>query len=245
MDEQIRIAMWSGPRNISTAMMRAWENRADTEVLDEPFYGAYLATTGLEHPMREAVLAHHPTDWETCVELCTRGGSAPIRYQKHMCQHMIDEAPRGWMRGVRHAFLIRSPQAVAASFFKGWPEMTAEDLGFRLEAELFDRVCQSEGKAPPVLEADDVLAAPEAALRALCAALGVPFDPAMLSWPPGRRSSDGVWGAHWYGSVETSTGFSRPRPSPSLPRGLEGVVEACLPHYQRLRAHRVFCAAPR
>jgi hypothetical protein len=139
--ETIRIAMWSGPRNISTAMMRAWENRADTQVTDEPFYAAYLATTGLDHPMREAVIAAQPVDWEECARLCAGETGTPIHFQKHMCQHMIAQAPLGWMAACRHAFLIRPPEAVAASFHKGWAGMGADDLGFRRQAELFDHVC--------------------------------------------------------------------------------------------------------
>ena len=236
--ETIRIAMWSGPRNISTAMMRAWGSRADTEVTDEPFYGAYLAATGLDHPMRAAVIAAQSTDWEACARFCAGGVDAPVHFQKHMCQHMIAEAPLGWMASCRHAFLIRPPEAVAASFHKGWAGMGAGDLGFRRQAELFDQVCEMTGQAPPVLEASDVLAAPEAMLRALCAALGVAFDPAMLAWPAGPRASDGVWGAHWYGRVEASTGFAPDRPPGPVPAGLKGIVAECRPYYERLYAHR-------
>ena len=237
--ETIRIAMWSGPRNISTAMMRAWGSRADTEVTDEPFYAAYLATTGLDHPMRAAVIAAQPVDWERCARFCADGVEAPVQFQKQMCQHMIAEAPLGWMASCRHAFLIRPPEAVAASFHKGWAGMGAGDLGFRRQAELFDQVCERTGQAPPVLEASDVLAAPEAMLRALCAALGVAFDPAMLAWPAGPRASDGVWGAHWYGRVEASTGFAPDRPPGPVPAGLKGIVAECRPYYERLYAHRL------
>ncbi|MHA1529326.1 MAG: HAD family hydrolase [Alphaproteobacteria bacterium] len=241
--ETIRIAMWSGPRNISTAMMRAWENRADTVVTDEPFYGAYLAATGLGHPMRAAVIAAQPAGWEECARFCARGvpmaGGAPVHYQKHMCQHMIEAAPLGWMAACRHAFLIRPPEAVAASFHKGWAGMGADDLGFRRQAELFDHVCQMMGRPPPVLEARDVLEAPEAALRRLCEALGVAFDPAMLAWPSGSRPSDGVWGAHWYGRVNRSTGFAPYQPPGPAPAGLEGIVAECRPYYERIYAHRL------
>lgn len=231
--------MWSGPRNISTAMMRAWENRADCRVTDEPFYAAYLATTGLDHPMREAVIAAQSADWQECARRCTEDLDAPIHFQKHMCQHMIAQAPLGWMAACRHAFLIRPPEAVAASFHKGWPEMRADDLGFRRQAELFDHVCQIAGSAPPVLEARDVLNTPEVALRALCSALSVPFDPAMLRWPQGPRNSDGIWAAHWYERVNQSTGFAPYRPPGPVPNGLEGIVEECRPYYERMSAHKL------
>jgi len=241
--ESIRIAMWSGPRNISTAMMRAWGSRADCRVTDEPFYGAYLEATGLDHPMRAAVIAAQSTDWRECARFCAGGvpmaGGARVHYQKHMCQHMIGAAPLGWMAACRHAFLIRPPEAVAASFHKGWPGMGADDLGFRRQAELFDHVCQMTGRSPPVLEARDVLEAPAAALRRLCEALGVAFDPAMLAWPAGPRASDGVWGAHWYGQVNASTGFAPYRPPGPVPAGLEGIVAACRPYYERMKAHRL------
>ena len=237
--ETVRIAMWSGPRNISTAMMRAWENRADCEVTDEPFYAAYLAETGLDHPMRAEVLAAQSVDWQVCARHCESEVSAPIHFQKHMCQHMVAVAPLGWMRACRHAFLIRPPEAVAASFYKGWAEMGTDDLGFRRQAELFDDVCQHSGEVPPVIEARDVLEAPERALRALCAALGVAFDPAMLAWPAGRRGSDGVWAAHWYARVEASTGFALYRPPGPVPSGLQPIVEACRPHYELMHAHKL------
>ena len=145
--ETIRIAMWSGPRNISTAMMRAWSSRADTQVVDEPFYAAYLASTGLGHPMREAVLASQSQNWDEVARACATDDRAPIVFQKHMCQHMLPEAPLGWMDACRHAFLIRPPAEVAASFNRKWAGMTADDLGFRRQAELFDRVCQLTSEA--------------------------------------------------------------------------------------------------
>ena len=244
MPETIRIAMWSGPRNISTAMMRSWGSRADTAVMDEPFYAAYLAATGLPHPMRDEVIAAHPTDWAAIAQDCAtreyrvRDGVAVV-YQKHMCQHMIDGAPRGWMARVRHAFLIRPPAEVAASFSDRWEEMRADDLGFARQAELYAHVCHLTGTAPPVLEARDVLSDPEGMLRALCRALGVGFDPAMLAWAPGARPTDGVWAAHWYAAVMRSTGFAPPRQTRPLPAALRPIVEACQPHYDQLAAARL------
>lgn len=231
--------MWSGPRNISTAMLRAWGSRADTAVTDEPFYACYLAATGLDHPMREAVLAAQPTDWEAVARACAADTTAPIHFQKHMAQHMLAEAPLWWMEACRHAFLIRPPEAVAASFHDRWPGMGADDLGFRRQAGLFDHVRALTGRVPPVIEADDVLRAPERALRALCAALGVAFDPAMLAWERGPRASDGVWGAHWYARLYETTGFARPRPAGPVPEGLEAIVAECRPFYERLRRHRL------
>ena len=239
MSDTIRIAMWSGPRNISTAMMRAWGSRADTEVTDEPFYACYLAATGLDHPMRDEILASQPTDWETVARSCAADTGSPIHFQKHMTQHMLPEAPRWWMAHCRHAFLIRPPEAVAASFRERWDGMRAEDLGFRQALELYEEVRALTGRTPPVIEADDVLRAPEPALRALCAALDVPFDPAMLSWKPGPRASDGVWGRHWYRRLWQTTGFAPPRPAGEVPAELAPVVAECRPFYEALRARRL------
>lgn len=235
----IRIAMWSGPRNISTAMMRAWESRPDTTVSDEPFYACYLAATGLEHPMREAVLAAQPTDWQAVARACAADTGRPLHFQKHMAQHMLPEASLWWMATCRHAFLIRPPEAVAASFRERWPGMRADDLGFRRQAELFDHVRALTGRVPPVIEAEDVLRAPERTLAALCAALDVGFDRAMLGWAPGPRPSDGVWGAHWYRRLYETTGFAPPRDPGPVPAELAEIVAACRPFYERLRAHRL------
>ena len=238
----LRIAMWSGPRNISTAMMRAWENRLDTAVADEPFYAFYLATTGAEHPAREEIMASQPTDWRRVVETLTGpvpGGRA-IFYQKHMTHHFLPEIGRDWLDAHTHAFLIRAPAQVIASYAETRSAPRLEDLGFLQQAEIFDRVADRLGHAPPVLDAADVLRDPATTLTALCEALGVEFDARMLSWPPGPRPTDGVWAKHWYSAVERSTGFNRMRAAAKpVPPRLEGLVEDSLPIYERLAAFRL------
>jgi len=243
MDEPIRIAMWSGPRNISTAMMRAWEARGDSIVMDEPFYGAYLAETGRDHPMKDDILAHHPTNWDAIALDCATRGGARVVYQKHMCQHMVAAAPLGWMAACRHAFLIRPPEEVVPSLHGKLDDTGETDTGFRRQAELFEHVRRMAGRSPPVIEARDVLESPEGMLRALCAALDVPFEPSMLNWRPGPRDSDGIWARHWYDAVERSTGFAAPRPPDAAPVELEGLIAACRPHYERLARHRLRPAA--
>lgn len=235
----IRIAMWSGPRNISTAMMRAFENRADAEVWDEPFYAWYLAETKLDHPMADEVIAAGLRRWQDVAEQCVSGSPAPVFYQKHMTQHMLPEVDLGWLSRVTNAFLIREPEAVLASYHDRRADPTMADVGFDRQSEIFDRVAEALGQAPPVLDSDDVLSDPEGNLRKLCAALGIGFDPAMLSWPAGRRESDGVWAPHWYASVEASTGFGKPREPRPLPDHLRALAESCRPHYDRLAAHRL------
>ncbi len=238
MAEPSRIAMWSGPRNLSTAMMRSFGNRADVaEVWDEPFYAAYLAATGKDHPMRAEIMASQPQDWRIVAQACAEAG-APGRmvYQKHMTQHMLPSVGRDWMDGVAHVFLIRAPERVVASFAAKWEEAGLEDIGFVQQAELFERMAQKTGAAPPVIDAEAVRADPEGVLRRLCAALGLAWDEGMLAWPAGVRASDGVWGAHWYGSVVASTGFSPPDPEPGALAGpLAALAEAARPSYERLR----------
>lgn len=238
----LRIAMWSGPRNISTAMMRAFENRADCAVSDEPFYAHYLAATGIDHPMADAVIASQPTDWREVVREITgpAPGGAPVWYQKHMTHHMIPAVGRDWFGEVVHAFLIRDPREMAASYAAKREGATAEDLGAALQAELYDEVVRRTAKAPPVVDAADVLADPRRILGLLCGALGLPFDEAMLAWPAGPRESDGVWGAHWYASVRASTGFRPRQPSEAaLTPELEAVADRCMPFYARLHARRL------
>lgn len=240
----VRIAMWSGPRNISTAMMRAFENRADTAVADEPFYAAYLTDTGLDHPMREAVIETGEAD-PARVAATLLGpvpDSAPVFYQKHMAHHMLPRFGLRWTTYVENAFLIRAPEAVLASYAVKRADPTLDDIGFVQQAQLFDMAAERLGHAPPVLLSTDVLAAPGPMLAALCTALKIPFDEAMLTWPAGKRTSDGVWGQHWYQAVEASTGFSPPREEPGfdeLPDALKPVAEAARPHYERLLAHRI------
>jgi Sulfotransferase domain len=244
MTEAVRIAMWSGPRNISTAMMRSFGNRPDTAVIDEPFYAAYLAATGIDHPLREESLASQPTNWRDAVK--TILGPVPegraIFYQKHMTHHMLPEFGRDWIAQCRNAFLIRAPADVLASYVEKRSEVTLEDIGFVQQREIFEREADRLGRAPPVIDAADVLGNPRSTLSALCGALDIPFTERMLSWPPGRRATDGAWAPAWYDAVERSTGFAPPRPQvppESLREDLKPLAEAARPHYERLRAYRL------
>jgi hypothetical protein len=233
--------MWSGPRNLSTAMMRSFGNRADcAAVIDEPFYAAFLEASGKPHPMRAEVLASQPRDWRA-VARARAGAAVPpgrIVYQKQMTHHMLPEFGLDWMDAVDHAFLIRAPERVVASYAARRQAVEPEDLGFVRQAELFDRVAQRLGTAPPVVDAEAVRADPEGVLRKLCAALGLGFDPGMLAWPAGPRTSDGVWAAHWYGAVVESTGFAAPEPEPPPLSGpMREIAEAARGDYERLLAH--------
>jgi len=238
----VRIAMWSGPRNLSTAMMRSFGSRADTVVSDEPFYGAFLATTGLDHPMREDVIASMDCDWRGVMDML-RGdppGGAPIWYQKHMWHMMAGPIGYADFAGFHHAFLIREPERMIASYLKKREAARFEDFGLEKQADFFERECDRLGAPPPVIDANDVLADPGAVLSKLCDALGISGDPAMLHWAPGRRDTDGVWAAHWYNAVEQSTGFGPPETAPvELPPEAQRLADRCRPYYQRLAEHRI------
>jgi len=242
MSSGLRIAMWSGPRNISTAMMRAWENREDTAVVDEPFYAHYLQATGVNHPGREDVLESQSTDAEEVAAMLTGpipGGKA-IWYQKHMTQHMLSEMSLDWLDQVTNCFLIRDPEQVVASFTIQRPDAAAWELGFEQQARLFDHVCDRLGHAPPVIDAADVLKDPRGTLGALCAKLGIPFTDRMLHWPPGPRASDGIWAPHWYAAVERSTGFAPYREQqPKLSDFQWDLADQCRAHYERIAKHRL------
>ena len=240
----VRIAMWSGPRNISTAMMRSFENRSDTVVVDEPFYAAFLAETGADHPMRDEVLASQPTRWRDVANALsglTPTGAA-VWYQKHMTHHMLPDFGLDWANDCRNAFLIRAPEAVLASYTLKRENVTLADIGVERQRELFERECDRIGAAPPVIDSADVLADPRATLGKLCAALGIEFSDRMLSWPAGKRDSDGVWAPAWYDTVERSTEFAPPRAPAEIKNvgdNLRRIADAARPHYERLAAFRL------
>lgn len=238
----IRIAMWSGPRNISTALLRSFGARADTAVCDEPLYAHYLLATGAPHPGREEVIAAHETDWRRVAAWLTGPvpGGQRIFYQKHMAHHLLPRIERGWLDALTHAFLIRNPAEMLASLVRVTPGAGLTDTGLPQQAELFERVAARTGEAPPVIDARDVLADPPGVLAALCLRLGIPWDPAMLGWEAGPRKTDGVWAKHWYTAVEASTGFAAPRAkSPPLPAELRALRDLCMPYYERLAEHRL------
>ena len=234
----MRLAMWSGPRNLSTALMYAFGNRADFAVMDEPFYAAYLAQTNLDHPMRAEVLVDQPNDPADVIAamLAPRPDSHPHVYHKHMTQHMIAGIPRDWMRDVTNVFLIRHPARVVASFTAKFKNSTLDDLGFVQQAHLYDHV-RASGQSALVIDAGDIRADPEGLLRRLCVALNLPFDPSMLSWPLGGHASDGVWAAHWYGAVHRSSGFAGPDAALPVLRGAAADLAAQgMAAYDRLAA---------
>jgi hypothetical protein len=241
--EVLRLAMWSGPRNVSTAFMRSWGNRDDTLVVDEPFYAHYLDYTGLDHPGRDEVIAAHERDWRRVVTalLAPVPEGIEILYQKQMSHHLLPHMGREWLGSMTHAFLVRDPKPMLASLGGKLGEFDLLATGLPQQVEIFDYVVRSTGRIPPVVDAADLLAAPEQILRAFCSALEVEFSPRMLSWPPGPRATDGVWAKHWYERVERSTGFEpQATDEPTALAGrLAAIERECRPLYGKLREHRL------
>ncbi|OWU85993.1 branched-chain amino acid aminotransferase [Oceanicola sp. 22II-s10i] len=236
----MKIACWSGPRNLSTAMMYAFGNRPDFAAVDEPFYAAYLARTGKDHPMRAEILTSQPQDPEAVIAALE--GPVPDGrrhvWHKHMTQHMLPGIRRDWIGGMTNVFLIRHPARVVASFSAKWDGVTLEDIGFLQQAALFDMV-SGQGDTV-VLDADDIRRDPEGMLRGLCDAIGLDWNPAVLRWPAGPRAFDGVWAPHWYDAVHRSTGFAPPDgPLPQLGESAAEMVQAAMESYDRLHRERL------
>lgn len=242
MSQPVRIAMWSGPRNISTAMMRAWGNRADTFVIDEPFYAFYLRATGKNHPGADEVISSGETDWRKVVSQLTGPvpNGKPIFFQKQMSHHLLPQVDRKWLGAITNCFLIRDPREVIASYVKKREDPTLQDLGFIQQAEIFDFVRTHMNSVPAVVDAKDVLQNPERMLRLLCDAIGVEFIESMLSWPPGLRETDGVWARHWYAEVAKTTSFQPYRATDAkVPAYLQGIHDRCRESYDRLYEYRL------
>jgi hypothetical protein len=239
----LRLAMWSGPRNISTAMMRAWENRPDAIVCDEPLYAHFLQQTGAAHPVADQIITQHEPDLDKIIHWLTEWAPAEgpaVFYQKHMTHHLLAGTPRDWIARLTNCFLIRDPAEVIPSYVKKNGIPTAEDVGYPQQVELFDRVRAQTGRVPPVLDSREILQDPRRRLTLLCEAVGLTFDQRMLTWPAGKRPTDGIWADHWYTEVLKSTGFGpyRPKNEP-IPHGLDGVYQQCAELYDYLYAQRL------
>jgi hypothetical protein len=231
----MKIAMWSGPRNLSTAMMYAFGARDNFAVMDEPFYAPYLAATGADHPMASEIIATHETNPERVAQKCHTGGVQHV-YMKHMPHHMLEGFPMAWAQDCVNIHLIRHPARVIASYAAKREAPTLEDIGFVRQAEVFEEL------GGIVIDGTDIRADPDTMLRKLCDAIGLAFDPSMLSWPAGPRPEDGVWAKHWYGAVHKSTGFAGAEgPLPTVLPDLEPILQAALPYYIRLKER---CLSP-
>ena len=239
-----RLAVWSGPRNLSTALMRSWENRSDTTVMDEPLYAHYLDKTGLDHPMAAEIMAAGPTSEAEAIADCLAPLPTGYRlvYQKHMSHHLLDGMALEWIDQLTNVLLVRHPARVLVSYGRKRDDiphesLTLRDIGFRQQLELFHRF----DRALPVVDSNDLLAQPAAYLGWLCSHVGVAFDDAMLTWPAGPRESDGVWQSHWYDAVRRSTGFAAPdhSPLPKVDSALQPLLAEALAVYDELWSARL------
>ncbi len=230
----MRIAMWSGPRNLSTAMMYSFAQRRDAKVVDEPLYGVYLRRLGVDHPMRDAVLASMVESEDEVIRGLLAPRDCDVFYQKHMCHHLLPGMRRDWIEEMTNVFLIRHPARVIASYGVKRAEFGMEDLGFAQQEALFDALVEA-GQEPIVIDSFDIRQNPRAALSGLCEALGIPFDEAMLSWPVGGNAADGAWAPHWYEAVRASTGFAAAEKGlPEIPARHQAILEESLRIYEKL-----------
>ena len=237
------IAMWSGPRNLSTAMMRAFENREDTQVLDEPFYAHFLSETGLKHPGREKVLASQSNNWDEIVKFCTNKNyqNKPIWYQKHMAQHNLEHSDISWIGKVKNCLLIRNPKFVISSYDKKFSIKDEQLLGYRQQVDIIEYLKSEYKISPPIIDADDLLSNPEAVLSKLCEIIKIKFTPRMLTWPKGSRKSDGVWAPFWYDNVQKSTGFhtSLKKKKNKIDDNMREIYDSCMKHYEKMYRKRI------
>ena len=236
------IAMWSGPRNLSTALMRSFENRLDTTVIDEPCYAHFLQKTGVEHPGKQEVLRSQSTKWEEVVTLCT--GKIPnnksIWYQKHMAQHNLEGYDIRWIKKIKNCLLIRNPKYVIASYNREYPIRDVSLLGYLQQENIIALLQRENNETPPIIDATDLLRSPKKILEKLCSRLGIEFSDRMLSWPAGKRDTDGVWGSHWYKGVEKSVGFlSYKKKDIKLSKELVPIYENCMISYEKMYENRI------
>ncbi len=237
-----KIAMWSGPRSISTAMMRSFENRGDTFVSDEPFYAHYLNETTEDHPYRKETILQGETNWNKVVQYIT--GDIPkgkkIWYQKHMAQQNLPGKDLRWIHKMDNILLIRHPKEVILSYIKKYEIKNILQLGYVQQMELFIKLTDGSINVPLIIDSYDLLDDPEGMLKELCSRIDIPFYKEMLVWPEGGRSSDGIWGQYWYDSVKRSTGFiGHVNNNDILPSSMEVYFAKCMEYYQQLYKHRI------
>jgi hypothetical protein len=222
-------------------MMRSWDSRPDCAVVDEPFYACYLLESGADHPMRDDIISSQPMTRAGVVDALSAQSAVAIQYEKHMTHHMPRSVDLSWTRGLKHVFLIRSPERVIASYRQKMPSVSADDIGIIRQRELFDEITAITGQRPPVVDSVDILSNPAHILRQLCVALDVPWwEGAMTQWKVGSRPTDGVWAAHWYGAVESSTKFSSPPSSaPQLDETDRALAADMMEHYEAMAAFKL------
>jgi hypothetical protein len=235
----LKLSVWSGPRNVSTALMYAFRQRPDTLVVDEPLYGHYLKVTRAEHPGDDEVLAAMDTDGGRVVREVLLGPcERPVHFFKNMAHHLAG-LDRGFLGGLTNVLLTRDPAEMLPSLARQLPNPTLRDTGLLYQTEILDHVL-GQGLDPVVLDAKQLLLDPPGVLRSACDRLGIPFHEAMLRWPAGPKPEDGVWAKHWYANVHASTGFSPYKPrTGDFPERLKPLLEESVPLYERLRGYAI------
>ena len=236
------IAMWSGPRNISTALMRSFENRSDCFVSDEPFYSYFLHKTGLEHPLRAEIIKSGLVDYHEIVKYIT--GPIPfskkIWYQKHMAHHILKESDLNWIKNMKNCLLIRHPSDVILSYSKKNEINSIQQLGYLQLTDIYEMLFQEIGIPPIIIDAQDLLKEPRKMLIKICENLKINFDEKMLSWSPGSRKTDGIWGKYWYKQVKISTGFNPYiKTDQIIPPKYEALYDECMKYYDFLYQNRI------
>ncbi|MGB5491332.1 MAG: hypothetical protein WBM76_10945 [Woeseiaceae bacterium] len=229
------VCLWSGPRNVSTALMYSFAQLDDVRVVDEPLYGHYLRSTGAAHPARDEIIAAMNCDGNAVMRaLIERQIRDPSRrlFLKHMAHHLVD-LDLGFLRETSNIFLIRNPREMLPSLTVQLPHASLRDTGLKRQWELFEDLCDA-GQTPAIVDSRLLLLDPQGVLQQLCEHLGLVFDARMLHWPAGARPEDGIWAPHWYHAVHRSTGFAPYRPKDDFPAALEELLKDCQPWYNRL-----------
>ena len=231
----LRICLWSGPRNVSTALMYSFAQRSDTRALDEPLYAHYLSVSEADHPGKDEVLASMENDGERVVKNVILGPcDRPVLFMKHMAHHLVN-IDRNFLQKTINVLLVRDPLYVLPSLAKRLSNPQLRDTGLAIQCELLQQL-RERGQEPLVLDSTEVLLNPDGILRTLCSRLGLPFEEAMLRWPAGPHPEDGVWAPYWYDSVHRSSGFEPYREPGSFPSHLNSLLEECRPYYEQLKA---------
>jgi hypothetical protein len=235
----MNIYMWSGPRNLSTALMRSFENRFDTNVWDEPLYAYYLKKTKKKHPICKEIISKYETKIGNLIKLIKASNNKEIFYQKHMTHHILKETPIDWIQSGINCFLIRDPKDVLNSYIKQNKMTEANDIGFPMQGKIFNLV-KNFDLTPIVINADDLSLNPKKVLKILCNKLNIPFMEKMLKWPKGKRISDGIWGEIWYQNVQSSTKFIKLKKNNlPIPKKYKIIYEECMDIYNQLNTYNI------
>ena len=234
------ICLWSGPRNVSTALMYSFAQNSGVRVIDEPLYGHYLRVSGAIHPGREDILASMNCDGDSVMrEILELQSNMQNRrlFVKHMAHHLVG-LDLDFLHHTRNIFLIRDPVEMLPSLINQLPEANLRDTGLKRQWELFEALRES-GRTPSILDSRELLLKPRHVLQQLCDRMELPLGDEMLSWEAGARPEDGVWAPHWYHAVHESTGFAPYVQKTEFPNHLQSLLDECKPWYDRLLEHAI------